>query len=234
MSNRELMRKRRQQRAQRRQLTIIGIIVVAAVAITAWLAWQNLKPIGEIVAVTPEAWPNAQGKSLGPADAPNQIIVFSDFQCPFCGQLARTTEQQVIEQFVATGQARLEYRHYIVVDTNVGGRESRDAAEASECAAEQGRFWDFHQIVFANQQGEGRGAFSERRLKAMAETIGLDTTQFNQCFASGRHADAVRADEASAQQFGINSTPTVFVNGVLLPNPLDFNAYARALGQPAP
>jgi protein-disulfide isomerase len=228
------MRKRRQQRAQRRQLTIIGIIVVAAVAITAWLAWQNLKPIGEIVAVTPEAWPNAQGKSLGPAEAPNQIIVFSDFQCPFCGQLARTTEQQVIEQFVATGQARLEYRHYIVVDTNVGGRESRDAAEASECAAEQGRFWDFHQIVFANQQGEGRGAFSERRLKAMADTIGLDTTQFNQCFDSGRHADAVRADEASAQQFGINSTPTVFINGVLLPNPLDFNAYAQALGQPAP
>jgi len=65
-------------------------------------------------------------------------------------------ERQLIEQYVATGQVRLEYHHFIVVDGNVGGNESRHAAEASECANEQGRFWDYHAMLFANQEGEGR------------------------------------------------------------------------------
>jgi protein-disulfide isomerase len=143
--------------------------------------------------------------------------------------LARSTEKQVIDEYVSTGQARLEYRHYIVVDGNVGGSESRRAAEASECAAEQGQFWNYHDMVFANQQGEGRGAFADRRLEAFAEAIGLDTQQFNACFSSNRYAGAVRSDEQLATQYGVNSTPSVFVNGVLVDNPIDFAEYQRLI-----
>ena len=136
-------------------------------------------------------------------------------------------ERQLIEEFVSTGQARFEYRHYIVVDGNAGGAESRRAAEASECANAQGEFWNYNKIVFANQQGEGQGAFADRRLKAFAENIGLDTAKFNECFDSRRYANNVLADEALARSLGVSGTPTVFVNGMRVQNPLDLNGYRQ-------
>ena len=132
-------------------------------------------------------------------------------------------ERQLIEEFVATGQVRFEYRHYLVVDCNVGGNESRRAAEASECAGEQGDFWNYHAIVFANWNGEGEGAFSDRRLKAFAAEIGLDTQAFNACFDAGRYANDVRADEALGRQLGVSRTPTLFINGQLVDNAVDMN-----------
>ncbi|MCC6189842.1 MAG: thioredoxin domain-containing protein [Anaerolineales bacterium] len=231
MSKREEMRRRRQQKAHQRQLIIIGAIVVVALAVTGWLIWQNTRPIGEFVTLPTQEYPLAEGKSMGSVDAPVTITIFSDFQCPFCGQVARGVEKQVIDTFVNSGQARLVYKHYIVVDGNVGGSESRRAAEASECAAEQGQFWNFHDMVFANQQGEGRGAFADRRLEAFAAAIGLDTGQFNACFNSNRYAGAVRADEAEAAQLGITGTPTVFINGVRVENPTDYAEYERLIAQ---
>jgi protein-disulfide isomerase len=229
MSKREEMRRRRQQKARRQQLTIIGAIVVVAVAATGWLIWQNSRPIGEFVTIPTAEYPLAEGKAMGEATAPVTVLIFSDFQCPFCGLLARGAEKQIIDQFVASGQVRLEYKHYIVVDGNVGGSESRRAAEASECAAEQGQFWNYHDMVFANQQGEGRGAFVDRRLEAFAAAIGLDATQFNACFSSSRYAGAVRADEQLAAQYGITGTPSAFVNGVRVESPTDFAEYERLI-----
>ena len=144
-------------------------------------------------------------------------------------------ERQLIEEFVSTGQARFEYHHYIVVDGNAGGSESRRAAEASECANEQCEFWDFNKMVFANQNGEGQGAFSDRRLKAFAEKLGLDTEKFNACFDARRYANNVQADEALARSLGVSGTPTVFVNDQRVQNPLDLDEYralvVAALGQ---
>jgi len=79
-------------------------------------------------------------------------------------------ERQLIDEYVATGKARFEYHHYIVVDRIVGGNESQRAAEASECANEQGEFWNYHKMLFANWNGEGEGAFVDRRLKIFAAT----------------------------------------------------------------
>lgn len=111
----------------------------------------------------------------------------------------------------------------------MGGSESRRAAEASECAREQGEFWNYHALVFANQQGEGQGAFSDRRLKAFAETLGLDTQAFNTCFDSGRYAGDVQADEQLGRSLGVSGTPTVFVNGQRVQNPLDFGEFQRMI-----
>lgn len=138
-------------------------------------------------------------------------------------------ERQVIDTYVATGQARFEYYHYIVVDSIVGGSESRRAAEASECANEQGAFWDYHAMLFTNQRGEGQGAFGDRRLKAFADALGLDTGKFNACFDSGRYAAAVRDDEALGRSLGVESTPTVFVNGARVANPWDFGEFQRLI-----
>jgi protein-disulfide isomerase len=151
------------------------------------------------------------------------IQEFADFQCPFCGRYALSVEEEIIASMVANGNGRYEYHHYIVVDGNVGGSQSRRAAEASECANDQGQFWNYHKLLFTNQDGEGDGAFSDRRLKAMAETLGLDTAAFNSCFDSGKFTQAVFADERLARSLGVNSTPTLFVNSQRVNNPLDFN-----------
>jgi protein-disulfide isomerase len=136
-------------------------------------------------------------------------------------------ERQLIEQYVTTGKVRFEYYHFIVVDGNVGGSESQHAAEASECANEQGRFWDYQAMLFANQQGEGRGAFADRRLKAFAEALGLDAGEFNDCFDAHRHAGKVQADQQLGVARGVSGTPTIFVNGNRVENPLDFAELQR-------
>jgi protein-disulfide isomerase len=126
-------------------------------------------------------------------------------------------ERQIIDKFVSTGKVRYEYHHFIVIDGNAGGNESRRAAEASECAVEQNQFWNYHKILFANWRGEHVGAFTDKRLKAFAANIGLDTAKFNSCFDSNRYANAVAADEATARSLGVNATPSLFINGQQVP-----------------
>lgn len=112
---------------------------------------------------------------------------------------------------------RLVYRHFAFL-----GPESLAAAEAAECANEQGAFWAYHDTIFANQAGENRGAFSETNLKAFAAQLGLDTKAFNQCLASHRYRDAVIADYQEGQQRGVRSTPTFFINGQKIEGALPF------------
>jgi protein-disulfide isomerase len=224
MSKREELRKKRQQEQRRQQVFIIGAVAVVALIAAGVLIWPNLQPVGAIVTAVPENLELADGRAIGPPDAQVVIQEFADFQCPFCRVFATTTESQLIDQLLGPDRSvRFEYRHFIVVDGNVGGSESRRAAEASECANEQGKFWEYHGIVFANQQGEGTGAFRDLRLKAFAETIGLDTAAFNACFDSGRYAQAVQEDHTLGQRLGVTGTPTMFVNGMRVENPLNLN-----------
>jgi len=229
MSKRKELQVKRQQRARQQVVIVIGVVVLVAVAFIGFSLYQNTRPIGEITPVAKEDFPFPDGKALGKADAPVTVQIFSDFQCPYCGLYAREYERQLVDEYVATGQVRLEYRHYIVVDGNTGGSESRMAAEASECANEQGEFWNYHNFVFGNQDGEGKGAFSERRLKAFAQILGLDTDAFNTCYDTRRYAQNVLTDERLGRSLGINSTPTMFVAGKVISNPLDYNEVKQAI-----
>jgi protein-disulfide isomerase len=222
MSKRDEMRRRRQQKTRQRQLGILGAVSLLAVTVTAWLIWQNTRPIGDIVSIEPREWPMADGAALGPAGAPVLIQEFSDFQCSFCRQFAQGVKNRLVEEYISTGQVRLEHRHYIVVDSNAGGNESRRAAEASECAREQGQFWNYYEILFANQNRPGSGTYADRRLKAFAETLGLDTGAFNACFDGRRYSSQVQADQSLGDSLGVRGTPTLFVNGIQVQNPLNF------------
>lgn len=234
-SKRKLTQQSRRDQARakerNRNLLIIGGIVLAALLVVILLVTQNRQPVaaGSFVTIEPKEYPMESGKALGPEDAPVVIRDFSDFQCPYCRQFATSVKDQIIDQFVSTGQVRLEYHHFIVIDGNVGGQESRRAAEASECAAEQNRFWDYHDMLYANQRGEGAGGFSDARLKAFAEALGLDTGQFNSCFESRKYSRAVQDDEKLAQNYRLRGTPSILVNDQLVENPLNFSLVVAAI-----
>ena len=231
MSKREELRKRRQQQARKQQLYVVGAVALVAVLVAAYLIWPTLQPVGEITPIATQEYPLADGSALGPVDAPVQIQVFSDFQCPFCQEFAQTVEKQIIETYGDTGQVRVDYQHYLIIDRNMGGNESQQAAEASECAGQQGQFWNYHEILFTNQRGEAQGAFADKRLVAMAESIGLDMAAFNTCFNTSATAGLVSADEATATSMGVSGTPTIFVNGLRVPdqNVMNFEFYQQRI-----
>ena len=231
MSRKRTSKLQRRSPARRQGLFIIlGVAALAVIAVIVLIS-QNAQPavVGGFNTVEKQDWPQPDGKTLGPADAPVVVREFSDFQCPFCRQFSSSVEKQIIDQYLSTGKVRFEYRHFIVIDGNVGGSESRHAAQASECASEQGAFWDYHEMLFANQQGEGQGAFSDARLKAFAEALELDTAAFNSCLNSARAAKAVSDDERLARTYNLRGTPSLFVNDQLVQNPMDLDAVKAAI-----
>ncbi len=103
---------------------------------------------------------------------------------------------------------RFVYRHFLVV-----GEESLIAAMGSECAAEQGQFWEFHDVLFENWQGANQGHFSYNALLGHSDDLGMDAAQFEDCMTSGRAFERVREGHMYAERQGVNATPSVFING---------------------
>jgi protein-disulfide isomerase len=219
-SKRQMIREQRARQQQQQRLAVILIVAFAAVLVTGLLIYPSLKaaatPVGEIVTVTPGTWPQADGARLGDPNAPVLIEVYEDFQCPACKTYTEQSEPQVIANYVTTGKAYYVFRHYPFLDDRSASSESDQAANASMCAAEQGSFWDYHNMLFANWNSENAGAYIDKRLVAFADTLGLDMEQFNACFKENRFEDQINKDFADGQKVGVTGTPSVFVNGVLL------------------
>lgn len=165
---------------------------------------------------------------LGRADAPVQIVLFADPQCPFCKQSALGTEPQIVEQFVKRGQASLVYRHFTFL-----GPESQRIAVAMECAGEQGgdRFWSFHQQVFERQFPENSGQANEAALAGWANAAGLDASQFKACVAKPEIQQRVDLDTAAGRKLGVLGTPTLFINGKPMPGAVPFDFVKTTIEQ---
>ena len=210
-SSRETRRERRQQ--QQRRLMIRNLLIIGGVVllIAAGIIYASLRPIEGVVDITPRNLQNASGLTVGDPNAPVVVEVYEDFQCPACLNFTETVEPLIIENYVNTGQVLFIFRHYPFI-----GSESFAASNASMCANEQDLFWDYHDMLFANQTGENIGAFSNRRLQAFAETLGLDMDKFNTCFNDNTYDDVVKQDKANGLSNQVSGTPTVFVNGQAL------------------
>ena len=141
----------------------------------------------------------------GPANAPVTIVEFADFECPYCGALFPILKQ--VERNY-TDKVRFVYRQLPL--TNIHPHAQK-AAEASLCANEQQRFWEFHDSMFGDQS-----RLDVPSLKERARTFGLNTTAFDSCLDSGRHASAITKDREEAVKLGVSSTPTIFINGRLM------------------
>lgn len=159
----------------------------------------------------------ADGRTLGTAGAPVTVELWSDFQCPGCRQLATRIEPPLISQFVVPGYARLVYHDAAFQGHKVNSSwdESEQPAAATRCAADQGRFWHMHDWLFANWNGENEGAFRPERLRLIAESAGLDLATYDTCMAAGDKQSAVAAETNAAVASGIQSTPTIMLNGAL-------------------
>lgn len=146
------------------------------------------------------------------------LEVWSDFQCPACGQLAQMVEPALVREYVTTGTLRIVVRDAAFQGARSGASydESVEAAAGARCAAEQDGFWAFHDWLFANQVGENKGAFRDERLRGIATAAGLDVVAWDACRATGEQQAAVRAETQEALTQGVNATPTMYLNGQAL------------------
>jgi protein-disulfide isomerase len=156
----------------------------------------------------------------GDPAAPITVIEFADFQCPYCGLFDREAARLIEEQYVVSGKVRFGYLHFIFL-----GPESQWAAEASECAADQERFWEYHDLLFASQQGENQGAFNKDKLKGFASLLGLDRTDFDRCLDSGKYAALAHGQTQALSTLGVESTPTFVVNGEVMVGAQSFEPF---------
>lgn len=145
---------------------------------------------------------------LGDPKAPVIIVEYADFQCPFCGRFFKDTEAVIRDQYVKTGKVKFIYRDFAFL-----GPESEAAANAAYCAADQGKFWEYHDYLFNHQNGENQGAFSKENLKSFAKTLGLDENKFSSCVDGDVHGETVKNQTAGGKDAGVNGTPTSFING---------------------
>jgi protein-disulfide isomerase len=175
---------------------IVGVMVALALIVL----------IGLPSAATNTA--KAVGNSLGDANAPVQLEVYADFQCPICGQFDRGTLKQIEDKYVNAGKVRIIFNHFAFI-----GDESTRSAEASECANAQGKFWQYADTLFNNQSGENQGAFNDANLEKFAQQVGLDMTQYKTCMDQHTYLGKIQTSSQAAQQRGVDSTPTLFING---------------------
>ncbi len=154
-------------------------------------------------------------RALGPADAPVVIEVWSDFQCPACGFFARLIEPDLIDEYVRTGDVNLIYRDRAFLDGDDPNGESHQSAAAARCSGDQGKFWQYHDYLFENQDGENKGAFNRETLDQIATAVGLDMDAFGSCMEGDASVQAVSDETAQGAAAGVNSTPTLAINGVL-------------------
>ncbi|MSQ42360.1 MAG: hypothetical protein EXR65_04915 [Dehalococcoidia bacterium] len=160
----------------------------------------------------------AHGRVLGDPNAPVRIVAYEDFQCPYCRVYTTYTEPAVVREFVETGIASIEFHPLSFL-----GEDSKRAAEAAECAADQHRFWEFHDVLFLRQGHENAGAFGAARLKRYAREVaaqvgGFDVEAFDRCLQSGEKRAVVAELARQAQERGIFLTPSFEIDGRALPD----------------
>src|SRR3989344_844853 len=151
---------------------------------------------------------------LGDENAPVTIVEFSDFQCPFCKSLFDETLPQIKKEFIDSGKVKFYYRHFPLSSIHPNAQK---AAEASECANDQGKFWEYHDQLFNNQADWESLSADEASAKfeEYAGSVGLSANEFSDCLSSGKFADAVNEDLNDGTAAGVDGTPGTFINGYL-------------------
>ena len=162
----------------------------------------------------------ATDPALGPASAPVTLVEFSDFQCPFCQRVSPTLKQ-VKEKY--GDKVRIVWKDFPLTQIHP---QAFKAGEAAHCAGDQGKYWEYHDRLFGNQQ-----ALEVADLKRYASDLSLNTTAFGECLDSSKHGERVRDGVAQGTTLGVNSTPTIYINGRVLSGAQPFEAFTAIIDE---
>lgn len=163
---------------------------------------------------------------LGNHDAPVTLVEFGDYQCTFCTKFFKETETALIDQYVKTGKLKIVFRDFVI-----NGRESQNAAEAAECAGEQGKYWEYHDRLYSERKGYNVGVFKDDNLKRFASDFGLNEEQFASCYESGKYRQEITKDAQDAARFGARGTPNFFLNGRQIVGAQPYQVFAGLIDQ---
>lgn len=210
-----------QQQAQRRKrfLQITGGVLVVVIATVGILIAVNRDngsdsndqaPIVAGVAI-PDTVP-VNGLTIGSPDAPLKLTEYGDYQCPYCAEVNNEAFATLLTKYIETGQVSLTFSPMSFLGKGHDPDESTLAVEAVLSANDQGKFWQMHELVYANHNGENQGNLTLDRLRLMAEEAGLDMDQFNSAMENGTHSDEVTTYNQAASATGVSSTPTFVTN----------------------
>ncbi len=196
----------RRHRAHERQAGRTRLLVaLGGAGAFALAAFVFLRPSFEPTAAPPVPYTSPV---RGEATAPVTIVEYGDFQCPSCGAFFRAVEPRLVSDYIKTGKAKLVFKNFAWI-----GDESRRAAEAAACAGAQGRFWEYHDLLYSSQRGENSGAFAVANLKHFASQLGIDQAAFDVCVDGRGYRSAIEQDMSEVRSLGLTGTPSFFVNG---------------------
>ena len=163
--------------------------------------------------------------TIGAEGAPVTIIEYSDFNCGFCKKFHNETLSRIIEEYVDSGKVKLSYKHYPFL-----AQSSLWKAEAAECAAEQGKFWGYHDALFADKvTAQGDETTIKQALSTLASELQLDVNKFNACMSAGKVTALVQADAGEGEQMGVRGTPSFLINGAPLVGAQPYEAFKQAI-----
>lgn len=201
-------------------IVVAGVLIAGAIILSGF----KEKP-EEDVSLSPLPSIEESDRTLGNKNAKVALIVYEDFQCPFCGAISGLNPASpaveylknsnpgwtaflpgVINDYVKNGKVLFVYRDFAFL-----GEESLRSAEAARCAGDQDKFWEYHDYLYANQKEENKGDFSDTNLKLFAKKLGLDQNQFSKCFDENKYKQAVMDQSDEGAKAGVRGTPKGFI-----------------------
>lgn len=219
--------------------TVPGVFFLIVIVLLAVALWRSSggagsgEQSGSVVSSSAPDYSHAERRSpddpfaIGPVDAPVGLVVFSDYQCPFCAQWSHETLPEMLTRAEA-GELRIEWR-----DVNVYGSDSKRAALAAYAAAAQGDFWGYHDALFESGHTRSPGELSEETLIALAGELGMDRTRFAADMSSPEAAEEIARNEQLGLDHGAMSTPVFLLGGSPMvgaqPTEVFLDAYEAAL-----
>jgi protein-disulfide isomerase len=226
MGKRQEIKEKRQKKVKKQQQIALLVVVAIALLVSSFIIFQSAKLVGEIKPLEVRYHPQADGLTMGNPNAKVVVEVFSDFQCVACYRFWLNSETEFIDEYVASGEVYFKYSPFSFI-----GDESFQAAEAAYCANDQGRFWDYHDMLFENWTGENIGNYNDVRLIAFASSLGLDKAQFKSCLNSNTYNSEVKQGVVYGNQNNVSATPSFLVNGQLVYSDSLFSTLDSLLGK---
>lgn len=226
----KLIRKKTMQNNDSKQIAgailVVGLLIAGAILLKGNGGTNIAIPGNNNQAGAVSLAPVTNGdKTLGNNKAKVTIVMYADFQCPFCGAVTGLADDseaiaylrqndpnwtpfmpEILNNYVANGKVQFVYRDWAFL-----GPESIKSAEAARCAGDQNKFWEYHDYLYGHQNGENKGSFSDINLKSFAKTIGLDSNNFDKCLDDGKYTQAVVDAKNEGVTAGVTGTPKGFI-----------------------